>query len=31
VAPWLVFGVLHVLVTLVLVWLTARSLGRARR
>jgi hypothetical protein len=31
VAPWLVFGVLHILVTLVLVWLTARSLGRARR
>jgi hypothetical protein len=31
VAPWLVFGVLHVLMTLVLIWLTARSLGRTRR
>ena len=31
VAPWLLFGVVHLLVALVLIWLTARSLGRARR
>lgn len=31
VAPWLLFGILHLLAALLLIWLTTRSLGRARR
>jgi hypothetical protein len=31
VAPWLLFGVVHLLAALGLIWLTTRSLGRARR
>ena len=29
--PWLLFGSLHLLVSVVLIWLTSRALGRARR
>jgi hypothetical protein len=29
-APWLLFGLLHVLTSAVLIWLTARCLRRAR-
>jgi ABC-type transport system involved in multi-copper enzyme maturation permease subunit len=31
ISPWLLFGGLHLLVSLVLIWLTSRALGRARR
>jgi ABC-2 type transport system permease protein len=31
VAPWLLFGALHVVASAVLIWLTARALRRARR
>ena len=31
VAPWLLFGILHVLASVVLIWLTARCLRRASR
>jgi hypothetical protein len=30
VAPWLLFGVQHLLMSVVLIWLTARCLRRAR-
>lgn len=31
VSPWLLFSVLHLLAAIILIWLTARALGRARR
>ena len=30
-APWLLFSVLHLLATIVLIWLTSRCLRRASR